>query len=50
MQEALHVHIIVHAIMYTIQYIVLYIVEKMRLMVKRVRIKQMEGMCTHKLL
>lgn len=43
MQEVLHVHIIMHGIMYTIQ----YIVEKMRLMVKRVRLKEMEGMWTH---
>ena len=45
MQEVLHVLIIVHAIIYTIQYIIRYIVQKRELMVKRVRIKEMEGMC-----
>ena len=40
-------HIIVHAIMYTIQYICQYVVEKMRLMVERVGLKRMKGMCTH---
>ena len=51
MQVVLHVHIIMHALMYTIQYIVRYtlqhIVQKRRLMVKGVQLKQMEGMFTH---
>ena len=48
MQVVLHVNILVRTIMYTVQYMIHYIVEKRGLMmVKRVRLKEMEGMYTH---